>query len=161
MKLPAILIAAALTTLAASCSTQQAEGVASAATTPLSDLNLINAPIPDALATAKAAPYAKPSSASCSALFADIRALDEVLGTDLDAPPTDANPGLVERAGTFVTTQATSAVRRAAEGAVPFRPWVRKLTGAERYANQVAAAIAAGTVRRAFLKGMVVAQNCA
>jgi hypothetical protein len=161
MKLPSILIAAALTTLAASCSTQQAEGVASAATTPLSDLNLINAPIPDALAAAKAAPYARPTRAGCDALFADIRALDEVLGTDLDAPPTDANPGLVERAGTFVTTQATSAVRRTAEGAVPFRPWVRKLTGAERYANQVAAAIAAGTVRRAFLKGMVVAQNCA
>jgi hypothetical protein len=41
------------------------------------------------------------------------------------------------------------AVQKAAEGVVPFRGWVRKLAGAERYSRQVAAAIAAGTVRRA------------
>jgi hypothetical protein len=85
------------------------------------------------LTAAKAAPYARPVAASCDALFANIRTLDEVLGTDLDAPPTDANPGLVERAGTFAAEQATNAVRRSAEGVVPFRSWVRKLTGAERF----------------------------
>jgi hypothetical protein len=37
---------------------------------------------------------------------------------------------------------------------------VRKLSGAERYSKQVAAAIAAGTVRRAFLKGMAQASAC-
>jgi hypothetical protein len=135
--------------------------LAAYATSPLSDLNLISAPIPDALTAAKAAPYARPVAASCDALFANIRTLDEVLGTVLDAPPTDANPGLVERAGAFAAEQASNAVRRSAEGVVPFRSWVRKLTGAERYSNQVAAAIAAGTVRRAFLKGMAVAQKCA
>jgi hypothetical protein len=43
---------------------------------------------------------------------------------------------------------------------VPYRGWVRKLTGAERYSKEVAAAIAAGTVRRAFLKGVVVTRGC-
>lgn len=35
-----------------------------------------------------------------------------------------------------------------------------ELTGAERYTRQVNAAIAAGTVRRSFLKGVAVAQQC-
>jgi hypothetical protein len=157
MKLLATLVLAAL---AASCSTQQTNGMASAATSPLADLNLVNAPIPEVLNAAKAAPYARPPSLACEALFAELRGLDEVLGADLDTPATDTNPGLVERAGSLAADQATSSLRRTAEGVIPFRSWIRKLTGAERYSNQVAAAIAAGTVRRAFLKGMAVAQQC-
>jgi hypothetical protein len=41
-----------------------------------------------------------------------------------------------------------------------FRGWVRKLSGAERYSKQVAAAIAAGSIRRAFLKGLGQAAAC-
>jgi hypothetical protein len=37
---------------------------------------------------------------------------------------------------------------------------VRKLSGAERHSKQVAASIAAGTARRAFLKGMATSQQC-
>jgi len=44
---------------------------------------------------------------------------------------------------------------------IPFRGWIRKLTGAERYSKRVAAAITAGAVRRAFLKGVRVMKNCA
>jgi hypothetical protein len=38
---------------------------------------------------------------------------------------------------------------------------VRKLSGAERYERKVAAAIAAGSVRRAYLKGLGQAAGCA
>ena len=55
---------------------------------------------------------------------------------------------------------AVGALRGAAEGVVPFRGWVRKLSGAERYSKDVAAAIAAGTIRRAFLKGLGQAAGC-
>lgn len=103
------LLAAAL--MLASCTTQQNDGLAAAATAPLADLNLVNAPIPPALRTAQGAPCARRASLACEALLADIRALDEVLG-------------------------------------------------AERYTRQVNAAIAAGTVRRSFLKGVAVAQQC-
>ena len=143
------------------CASQDSSNVASAATTPLSDLNLVNAPIPEILAAAQRAPYVAPSDTSCASLAAQVRALDEVLGPDLDAPPTEANPGLIERGGVAVGEAATGALRRTAEGVIPFRSWVRKLTGAERYSKQVAAAIAAGTVRRAFLKGLAVANACA
>jgi hypothetical protein len=37
---------------------------------------------------------------------------------------------------------------------------VRKLTGAERYSKEVAAAIAAGTIRRTFLEGLGQAADC-
>ena len=76
------------------------------------------------------------------------------LGADLDTPATGSNPSLIERG-------ASDALRNAAEGVIPFRGWVRKLSGAERYSREVAAAIAAGTIRRAYLKGIGAAAGCA
>ncbi len=143
------------------CASRDTKAVTTAVTTPLSDLNLVNAPIPEPLAVAQRAPYAAPSDGSCPALAAEVRALDEVLGPDLDTPATENNPGLLERGGAAIGEAATGALRRTAEGAIPFRGWVRKLTGAERYSKQVAAAIAAGTVRRAFVKGVAVTKGCA
>ncbi len=43
---------------------------------------------------------------------------------------------------------------------MPFRGWIRRLSGAERHARDVAAAIAAGTARRAFLKGVGQGRIC-
>ena len=83
-----------------------------------------------------------------------------MLGPDLDAPASASNPGLNERGSNAVGTAAVDALRRTAEGVVPYRGWVRKLSGAERYSKQVAAAIAAGTVRRAFLKGLRASTEC-
>jgi hypothetical protein len=142
------------------CGTKEQAAATSAATTPLADLNLVNAPVPDVLLAAQRAPYAAPANGSCQALAAAVRELDEVLGPDLDAPASENNPSLVERGNSAATEAATGALRRTAEGVIPFRGWVRKLTGAERYSRQVAAAIAAGTVRRAFLKGLAVAKSC-
>jgi hypothetical protein len=131
-----------------------------AATTPLSDLNLVRADIPAVLAAAQKAPYGLPADRSCAALGTEVQALDAALGADLDTPPTASNPGLIERGGAAVGNAAVGAVRSAAEGVVPFRGWVRKLSGAEQYSKDVAAAIAAGTVRRAFLKGVGQANGC-
>ena len=130
--------------------------VGQAATTPLRDLNVVKAEIPEVLQRAKAAPYALPAAKDCAAIAAEIRQLDEVLGADLDAPPEQEERGLLERGG----EQAGKSLQRAAEGAIPFRGWVRKLSGAERYERRVAAAITAGGVRRAFLKGLRAAQPC-
>ncbi|NCT84228.1 MAG: hypothetical protein GXC94_13855 [Comamonadaceae bacterium] len=141
----------------AACASSSQDKVANAATTPLSDLNVVRADIPDVLKAAAAAPYALPADASCAGLAAGIRALDEVLGPDLDAPPTAGNPGLLERG----EDAATGALQRTAEGVIPFRGWVRKLSGAERYARQVSAAITAGGVRRGFLRGLAAARSCA
>ncbi|MFG6433517.1 hypothetical protein [Roseateles sp. LYH14W] len=147
-----ITLAFALT----ACASSGGDKVANAATTPLSDLNVVRADIPEVLRAAAAAPYAPPADLSCPALTASIQALDEVLGPDLDAPAGKGGPSLLERG----EDAATGALQRTAEGVIPFRGWVRKLSGAERYARQVSAAITAGGVRRGFLRGLAVAKAC-
>lgn len=172
--LASLLTAAALTacatTEAPSSPSTPAEGVetnpkastqfADAATTPLSDLNLVRAEIPPVLAAAQKGAYLVPLKASCEVFAANVQALDEALGPDLDAPVVASDAGMLERGADVLGNAAVGAFRSAAEGVIPFRGWIRKLTGAERYAREVAAAIAAGTVRRAFLKGLGQAQGC-
>ena len=132
-----------------------------AATAPLSDLNLVSAEIPAALVAARKGPYLRPSDPTCAGLSAEVKALDAVLGPDLDTRASPSNPGLIERGLVAVGDAAIGTVRGAAEGVLPFRSWVRKLSGAERYSREVAAAIAAGGVRRSFLKGIGHAGGCA
>jgi hypothetical protein len=142
------------------CASKTASRMGSAASAPLSDLNIIRADIPDILADAQQHPYLVPIDASCATIAAEIRRLDEVLGADLDVPASAASSSLLDRGSDFAEDQAVSAVQRTAEGLIPFRGWVRKLSGAERYSKKVSASITAGSVRRAFLKGIAVAQQC-
>jgi hypothetical protein len=134
--------------------------ITDAASTPFSDLNLVRADIPPVLAAAQKAPYAVPADRSCPALASDVRSLDAALGADLDTPATPNNPSLIDRGSNAVSDAAGGALKGAAESVIPFRGWVRKLSGAERYSREVAAAIAAGTIRRAFLKGLGLAAGC-
>lgn len=131
--------------------------IGDAVTAPLSDLNLIQTVIPIPLRNAQKNPYAVPENTSCDSLTKEINALDEVLGADLDIPVTPKNEGLLER---NVVTESVSAIRRTTESVVPFRNWVRKLSGAERKSNAVKSAITAGSIRRAYLKGLGQAHKC-
>ncbi|MDR2196233.1 MAG: hypothetical protein LBE50_06610 [Gallionellaceae bacterium] len=132
-----------------------------AVVTPLNDLNLVRDKIPPILSAARKAPYALPEETDCDALAASIAELDAVLGADLDAPSGDSNVSLVERGAEELGDAAVDAVRSTAKDVIPFRSWVRKLTGAERHSRQVTAAIIAGTGRRAFLKGVAAGKGCA
>jgi hypothetical protein len=135
-----------------------------AITSPLSDLNIVQAEIPPALVAAKKAPYQAPVDASCDGIEAEVEELDALLGADLDTRETLLNPSLIERgvdaASDAALGHAVGTVRGATEGIIPFRSWVRKLSGAEKYSKEVAAAISAGTVRRSFLKGHGDARGC-
>lgn len=160
MKTAALLCTAAL--LAACADTPPPTAAATqAVTTPLADLNIVRADIPAPLVAAQKGPYAPPAERTCASIGAEIQALDGVLGADLDTPPDPDRPSLIERGAGAVGNAAVGAIRGAAEGLVPYRSWVRKLTGAERYSREVAAAIAAGTIRRAYLKGLGLAGGCA
>jgi hypothetical protein len=171
MKSPAALCAVAVLLAACGSKPPRAQApdpvgrtgvdIAQAATTPLNDLNLVNAPIPAVLREAQRAPYAEPADGTCAGITAQVIALDAMLGADLDVPPTPANPSLIERGAITVSQAATQQGRGAAESVVPLRSWVRRLSGAERYSRDVAAAITAGTVRRSYLKGMGVVRGCA
>jgi hypothetical protein len=135
-----------------------------AVTAPLSDLNIVQAEIPPALVAAKNAPYQTPVDASCDGIEAEVKELDAVLGADLDTRQTAINPSLIERgvdaASDAAVDAAVGTVRGTAEAIVPYRRWVRKLSGAEKYSREVAAAISAGAVRRSFLKGHGDARGC-
>jgi len=144
----------------AGCTTPKTSSIVDAASTPLRDLNVVHAKIPEVLRDAKKHPYGVPEDQSCEALSAAVRALDDALGPDLDAPVSSSKPRLIERANDAANDAAVDAVRRSAVGVVPFRSWVRQLSGAERYSKEVAAAIAAGAVRRGYLRGLSAGHDC-
>lgn len=154
------LAASALALCLVACSSTPGSSVESAVSSPLRDLNVVNAPVPPVLQSAREHPYALPALRSCEALATEVLSLDDALGPDLDAAPNPDKPGLIERGGKELGQAGGNALQGAAENLVPFRGWVRKLSGAERYSRRVASAIAAGSVRRGFLKGLALQQGC-
>jgi hypothetical protein len=129
------------------------------ADSPLDDFNLVRADIPPILVAAQKAPYALPRDLSCEALSSEVKAIDALVGADMDAPAPPEKE-TVELCIDFVGDKAMGLARSYVEGLVPFRSWVRKLTGAESYSKEVAAAMAAAKARRAFLKGLGQAGGC-
>ncbi len=136
------------------------ERVGQAAITPLSDLNVVQEAIPASLQIAAQGPYAPPQAPGCEAIATEVAALDEALGADLDDPKASEKPSLLTRGTDLAENAGVSAVRRTVEGFVPFRSWLRKLSGAEKHSKQVGAAITAGGIRRAYLKGRGDAMGC-
>jgi len=132
------------------------ESIQGAATTPLRDLNVMRSKIPDVLLQALDDPYARPPrSFKCPALVALIRPLDEALGPDIDkVPVTDEN--LMDRG----RSTALGVAGDLASDAIPFRGFVRKLSGAEAHDKLVQSAIVAGNVRRGYLKGLGESKGC-
>jgi hypothetical protein len=132
------------------------ESVQGAATTPLRDLNVVRAKIPDVLLQAMDDPYARPPRTfKCPALAALVRPLDEVLGPDIDRIPV-GDENLMDRG----KSSALGVAGDLAAGAIPFRGVVRTLSGAAAHDRLVQSAIIAGNVRRAYLKGLGEAKGC-
>ncbi|HEY0060513.1 MAG TPA: hypothetical protein VGC21_00245 [Telluria sp.] len=122
------------------------------------DLNIAPTDIPRVLLEAKLKPYLTPADQSCDGLRSQVNLLDDVLGPDVDAEAVELAKGA--QAKSALSNAAAGALQKTVEGAIPFRGWVRKLTGAERHSAEATAAISAGTARRAFLKGLAVAKSC-
>lgn len=131
------------------------ENLEGAAKAPLRDLNLLRTKIPDVLLEAMADPYARPPDQKCLTLIAEIQPLNDALGADLDEAVINEDDLLARGKDT-----AYGAVAGLATDTIPFRGWVRKLSGAERHDKLVAAAVTAGGVRRAYLKGLGEAKGC-
>ena len=119
---------------------------------PFKDLNLMKQDIPPVLVGLHGQPYNPPEDGTCTGLASEVTALDAVLGPDLD---------VVTMSGRTAGNTAAKALTQASHSLVPYRSWIRKLSGAEKRAERLAAALLAGTARRAFLKGLGVAQGCA
>lgn len=135
-------------------------GVGAAATAPLEDLNLRRQFIPTVLLQAESNPYDLRNMNRCSTIGAEIGRLDEALGRDLDEPQPPNGQLISEQASQAAANAALGAIRDTTTDFIPGRSWIRRLSGAERHARHVQSAIQAGRMRRAFLKGVGMQQNC-
>jgi len=131
------------------------EDLRGAVTAPLRDVNMLRTKIPAALLQASANPYERPKIVSCPTILAALAPLDAALGPDLDAPQ-----AAVDSMGQRGRDAAWGAVAGMTSDLIPWRSWVRKLSGAERHDRLVRQAIAAGAVRRAYLKGLGESHGC-
>lgn len=130
--------------------------VQGAATTPLRDLNVMKVEIPEILLETLKSPYARPPrNWKCPALAELIRPLEAALGPDLDQLPSP-DEDLMDRG----KQTALSVAGDLAGGAIPFRGVVRRISGAAGHDKLVQSAILAGSVRRAYLKGLGEARGC-
>lgn len=134
--------------------------VGAAIASPLSDLNLVKTDIPEVLTKAKAAPYALTTELTCEWLQSEVQTLTAVLGPDVDQIKRDANGDLIDQGSAELGNAAVNALKSFTEGVIPFRAWIRRLTGADRSARELAAAGIAGIVRRSYLKGYQQAKGC-
>ncbi len=126
-----------------------------AAVAPLHDLNLTRQKIPPVLLAAIPDPYAR-TPRSCRAIFARVSDLTDALGPDFDEPGAPVDPTLKGRSGPM----ALALMHGAAENVLPFHGFVSTLSGAEKHDALVLEAINAGSVRRAYLKGIGESIGC-
>jgi hypothetical protein len=163
---PAILLLAACLPLSA-CGAMSGgvqdfrSGFGAAATAPMDDFNLRRELIPTILLQAEANPYDLRNLDQCSTIGAEIRRLDTALGRDTGEPAPPDGSLMSERAADAASSAALDAIRDTTTDFIPGRSWIRRLTGAERHSRHVQAAIQAGRMRRAFLKGVGMQRNCA
>lgn len=127
--------------------------VTQVAATPLSDFNLVKQELPQVLLDSRENPYRVPDPLTCETIRTQLEALTAALGPDWDDPSSKVKGDLLE-------DSAMGALQSAVNGVVPFRSWVRRLTGADRAAKEVTAAIVAGSLRRSYLRGQAQARQC-
>ena len=127
---------------------------------PLRDLNLMQSRIPAILLNAMSDPYRRASSPTCDALAEEIGRLSEALGPDLDEPVSTTHPSLLIRGGDSARDYGYDALRAGVQTYIPFDNYIRLLSGANRHDAHVLAAIQAGAIRRAYLKGLGEVRGC-
>jgi hypothetical protein len=134
-------------------------GVGTAAKRPFQDLNMMQDPIPIVLLRAELDPYAVKGLTSCDVIMNHVAELDLALGPDLDTPADHPKNKVTEDAG-LAAAAALEAAAAAAEGFMPVRSVVKRVSGASKYEAHVKHAILAGTERRTFLKAIGVMHGC-
>ena len=139
---------------------QQRDTFRDAATAPLEDLNLKQKSIPPVLQRAVTDPYDVTGLNRCEPIAAEIGRLDAALGPDLDEAPPPDNRSKGKKVADAAYGAGVAGVRDTTRDVLPFRNWIRRLTGASKHDKAVAKAIQSGGVRRGYLKGLYNAVTC-
>ena len=103
---------------------QVGAGLGDAVTAPLDDLNLRRQEIPTVLLQAESNPYDLRNLNHCRTIAAEIARLDEALGPDTDAPPSQDGSYLSERAADAAAAPINATVRKTSAGAADRIPVV-------------------------------------
>ena len=132
-------------------------GITDAAYTPLRDVNMIRPEVPLLLRNLQY-PYSTASLTSCAAVTEEIHQFDAVLGPESYQPGPNRN--IWDRSGDFVEQQTIEAAQNTAQDIIPFRSWVRRLTGATAADREALRAFSNGQQRRTFLRGYGASLGC-
>lgn len=119
------------------------------AITPIEDLNLEKDEIPPLLLAAQADPYSLAGLTRCSKITIAVEELNAILGPDFDVATADQRKMTVG-----------SAAKAVVGALIPFRGVIREISGANKHEREFQDAIMAGVMRRAYLKGVGLKQNC-
>jgi hypothetical protein len=133
-------------------------GIASAAASPLRDVGIIRPQIPFVLEDIKYPYFSNTLAGGCPNVLYEIGQLDAVLGPE-DYQP-EGRRELRDRGLDAASDAAVNAAEDTAGDVVPFRGWVRRLSGASRAEREFAQAIEMGQMRRAFLRGFGASLGC-
>src|SRR5262249_9717717 len=153
-----LMLAAAACACATGRTADTRRGVTRAAAQPLRDVGIIRPEIPPLLRQLDY-PYSTGSLASgCPAVAYEIGELDALLGPgSFQAGPAR---NIWDRSGDFAENQTIAAAQDAAEGVIPFRSFVRRITGASAADREALRAFANGQQRRTFLRGYGASLGC-
>jgi hypothetical protein len=150
-------IAAALSSCATGRTADTRRGITDAAYTPLRDINMIRPEVPLLLRNLEY-PYSTATLTSCAAVLDEIHQFDSVLGPESYAAGPNRN--IWDRSGDFMEEQTIQAAQNTAQDIIPFRSWVRRLTGATAADREALRAFANGQQRRTFLRGYGASLGC-
>jgi hypothetical protein len=123
------------------------------ATKPLKDLNLMKDEIPPEIQAIMAKPYDIGKLKTCADKKNAVKRLTEVLGPDVDSPQATKN-------GQNPAEFALGAAESVVGSLIPGMGLIRKISGAEAAEKKAKAAVLAGQLRRAYIKGVAHATGC-
>jgi hypothetical protein len=156
-----LIVAAVLSVGLAACSSGRTadtrRGVTDAAYIPLRDVGLMRPEIPLLLRNLQY-PYSTATLSDCAAITREIGQLDAVLGPESYQPGPNRN--IWDRSGDFLEEQTIDAAEGTAQDLIPFRSWVRRISGASRAEREALRAVANGQQRRTFLRGYGASLGC-
>jgi hypothetical protein len=138
---------------ARSTSGQVVDSAGRIAQQPLRDLNIVRDGIPPEIEAIMAEPYSLKGLRGCPDYAAEIKRLTAVLGPDVDSPEARA---AAETSTEFVLGTAESVVG----SLIPGMGIIRRVSGAQAAQKRAQAAVLAGQLRRAFIKGRANGRGC-
>ena len=129
------------------------ERVTVAVQRPFHDLGMLQEVPPEVLTRAAEDPYALPAGFDCETNLSEIAVLDQVLGPDLRLPGEAGENDQLDAPG--LAADVIGGVI-----SLPYSNILRELTGTAQRDRILRGAIFAGMVRRSFLRGVVLANDC-